>query len=329
MVGGVVLTAAAGARRTDTAYARFSKSSGAADLLVAPSNGGNAGFDNDLRRLPEVIGLGREGLANLALIGPAGHLDPNLNAATSVDGQYGLTISRPKILRGHPFTLDQADEVMVDPALANRFHLHPGGTVAMLSAPNDAQGNPDPTRAKRVTFRVAAIVVFNNQVVPVNLGDSDPEVLLTPAFAKIPGQPPGDVALLRLRPGTDLAEFRRQLDAVQHRHPEVGDQLLVANLDEQAAKVERAIRPQATALAAFALLAGLVALAAGGQLLGRQVLLDAAEYPVLRAVGMDRRQLVGIVDVTGGRRRPARRRRRRRDGHRRLSPHADRSGSPG
>ena len=38
--GGVVLTTAAGARRTGSAYARFLRASHAADLLVSPDNTG-------------------------------------------------------------------------------------------------------------------------------------------------------------------------------------------------------------------------------------------------------------------------------------------------
>jgi len=40
LAGGVVLTTAAGARRTDTAYARYLAQSRAADVLVSPTNRG-------------------------------------------------------------------------------------------------------------------------------------------------------------------------------------------------------------------------------------------------------------------------------------------------
>jgi len=46
------------------------------------------------------------------------------------------------------------------------------------------------------------------------------------------------------------------------------------------------------ALAIFAVLAGLIAVAIIGQLLSRQLILDAAEYPILRALGMTRARLV-------------------------------------
>jgi ABC-type antimicrobial peptide transport system permease subunit len=49
------------------------------------------------------------------------------------------------------------------------------------------------------------------------------------------------------------------------------------------------------ALALFAALAGLVALAVVGQLLGRQVIMESSDYHVLSALGMDRRQLFGLA----------------------------------
>ena len=73
------------------------------------------------------------------------------------------------------------------------------------------------------------------------------------------------------------------------------------------AATQQAIRPQAIALAAFAALAGLIALAVIGQLLSRQLALDSAEFPVLRAIGATRGSLVAlslarlaIVTLAGG-----------------------------
>jgi hypothetical protein len=57
----------------------------------------------------------------------------------------------------------------------------------------------------------------------------------------------------------------------------------------------RAIRLESGALLAFAVLAGLATLFLVGQTLGRQIMLEAAEYPVLRALGMTRAQLVGVA----------------------------------
>jgi len=52
LAGAVVLTAAAGARRTDSAYQRFLDTAHAADVLVSPSNTGFGGYYDALARLP-------------------------------------------------------------------------------------------------------------------------------------------------------------------------------------------------------------------------------------------------------------------------------------
>src|SRR5215470_13571386 len=54
VIGGIALTAAAGARRTDTAYPRFLRRSNAADLLVSPARSGFHGYFRAIARLPEV-----------------------------------------------------------------------------------------------------------------------------------------------------------------------------------------------------------------------------------------------------------------------------------
>ena len=67
------------------------------------------------------------------------------------------------------------------------------------------------------------------------------------------------------------------------------------NLAGQQAKVEQAIQPQADALVLFAVLAALAALVVIGQLLSRQLITSASDYPVLNALGMDARQLFWLA----------------------------------
>src|SRR5689334_25193916 len=54
LIAGVALTAAAGARRTATAYPRFLRQSHTADLLVSPVRSGFHGYFRAVARLPEV-----------------------------------------------------------------------------------------------------------------------------------------------------------------------------------------------------------------------------------------------------------------------------------
>jgi hypothetical protein len=116
--------------------------------------------------------------------------------------------------------------------------------------------------------------------------------------------PAGGALYLVLRPHADATAFTRQAMALAVRY-RVGD-TQVAHLATTYAAAQRAIRPEAAALAIFAGLAGLIALAIIGQLLSRQLVLDSAEFPILRSLGMPRSRLaalslarVAVVTISG------------------------------
>src|ERR1700693_2988544 len=68
IVGGVVLTAAAGARRTDTAYPRLLQWGSAAQVDIIPNgNGPFHGYFAALRRLPQVASMSTSSLYNAVL----------------------------------------------------------------------------------------------------------------------------------------------------------------------------------------------------------------------------------------------------------------------
>src|SRR3984893_15651465 len=65
LIGGVVLTAAAGARRTQTAYPRLLRWAGASQ--VRRIFGGSGRFYQSLRRLPQVASISEAGYYNTLL----------------------------------------------------------------------------------------------------------------------------------------------------------------------------------------------------------------------------------------------------------------------
>ncbi len=108
-----------------------------------------------------------------------------------------------------------------------------------------------------------------------------------------------------LRRGASQAAFTEAATALGTRFKVGG--VGIVNLATQYAATQRAIRPQAIALAIFAALAGLIGLAVVAQLLGRQIALDGLEFPILRALGMSRSKLAiaslaraGLVTITAG-----------------------------
>jgi len=292
VLGAVVVGAVAGARRTDTAYTRLLASSAAADVLVSPpgTGFGRPSYYDAVARLPQVERLGRATVPDLGIT-VHGHIDAGINAGDSVDGALGTTVERVTVLQGRMWNPHRADEVVVSPQFAALARVGPGDRVHMVGIPDDAQGNEDLGHAFPLTFLVTGIVLFDNQVVPVSSTDRLPQLLLTPAFfhSRAGATTPGaDGAYVRLRPGTDIGAFDRALDRLAGRFPQTGGQPFIANLSDEHAQVQAAIHPEAVALELFALVAGVIGLAVMVQALGRQLVLDSADYPVLRALGMSR-----------------------------------------
>jgi predicted lysophospholipase L1 biosynthesis ABC-type transport system permease subunit len=102
-----------------------------------------------------------------------------------------------------------------------------------------------------------------------------------------------EYSLARLRPGM-AAAAQHQVEALGR-----GQQAGVQQLGDQARDVNRSIRLVAVALWLLAGLLLVVAVLVLGQLLARQIALDASDYPVLHTLGMTRRQLAGLAVARG------------------------------
>jgi ABC-type antimicrobial peptide transport system permease subunit len=318
VISGVVLTAAEGARRTDTAYPRLLHWANAAQVDISPAGvpgwNGPAGYYAALAQLPQVASVGTAVWYNVVL--PVRHGRPTtwVQAFASPDHAVGASMDRLKILQGQMFSPGAVGQAVINPQLAALEHLRPGDTLHLLGVRyNPKTGIDDLRLTVPLAFRVSAVAVFDTQIVPLTAVDRSPVALLSPPFAATPVarsiiyQPHVGV---RLRPGASMSAFLNAATVLALRYPPPGYFTVgpagVAVLSDEVAATQRAIHPQAIALAAFAALAGLIALAIIGQLLARQLLLDAAEFPVLRALGMTRGQLavlslvrLAAVTVTG------------------------------
>jgi ABC-type antimicrobial peptide transport system permease subunit len=313
LIGGITLTAAAGARRTATAYPRLLRWSNAANVQVIPGCVGLGGFYAALARLPQVTSMSTEVVYELAVPGGGGTPAGQLEAVASADGTLGRTTDQVRILAGRrPPPADPA-AVMIDQQLAVRKRLRPGSTLHLLGVPSTAKvcppGPASPAQGRPVplSFRVSAVVAFDDQVVPAPGLGGAPRVLLSPGFWRTGAGRrfgPGDAANVRLRPGVSLVSFTAAARALARRYRSAGP-LSFTNLAGQAAATEQAIRPEAISLAVFAALAAFLALVILGQLIGRQLILDSAEFPILGALGMTRARLAALFlaragAVTGG-----------------------------
>jgi ABC-type antimicrobial peptide transport system permease subunit len=306
LIGGVVLTAAAGARRTDTAYPRLLTWANASQVDIVPENTGFTGYYRALDRLPHVAAMTTVSIYNVVL----SPRNPGLvNLMSSPDGAMGVSVDRVKILAGRLYDPRAPGQAMVDQRLASTEHLTPGSTLRLYGVPSAPSGVPEYNKAVTLTFRVTGIVVFDDEIVPTGSNNTLPTALVSSPFTATTAAAnlsAGDEAAVRLQPGASQTAFTSAAETLARRYAGTGRNIITLPLSDQVNATERAIRPEAVALAVFAGLTGLIALAVIGQLLSRQLALDAAEFPVLRALGVQRATLVtlslarlGIVTVTG------------------------------
>lgn len=289
---GAVMTAAAGARRTDRAYGRFERAERAADVVIYPSFG--AGIVTPpfapVRKLPQVAYA-----AQLRFV-PAELSDQQAVAVEYGEPPLGTEIDRVKILRGR--APRAPDEAIVGFTLAQRRHLRPGSRIGLRLAPagNAAPGGP----AVEVALRVTGIEASPGEFPPQfdsGFGGSDNFLHLAPAaFAALSGRVLViDETVVRLRRGgADVPAFVEGVHRIVGGQPELN---LIRS--QQAANVQRSLHLQAVALWLLAALLALVTIGVVSQLLGRLAFVESGDHGALRALGMTPGQLwtLGMLRV--------------------------------
>jgi hypothetical protein len=322
LAGGVVLAAVAGARRSDAALPRFLAASRTTDTSVyitGPQNrpGQPAGTDlaaeyRAVAALPQVRGAQRVCPLILSGSDPAGRSGPSRQQGwVGLDRAGHEAFGRPMVVEGMLPRPDRADEAAVDEEFAWRHGLRPGmafriGIYTRAQFGPAGEGVPIPPKGPAANLRITGILRFPGDLLPVADrrdevdADESSELYLTPGFWRRYGPDLANYGILITvdlrRDDADLAAFT---EAVQRRLP---GRAIVSPAEfveggNFAAAIRRATVLETGALLAFAALAALAALLLIGQTLGRQVVLESAEYPTLRALGMSPRQLVGVALV--------------------------------
>ena len=304
---GAVLAAAAGARRTDTAFPRFLAASASADVLMGPAQSGVGGYDLAVGRLPGVTQIAPVvGLNAGPVVG--GKLQQASEVAAPLDGRLGHQLERPKMLAGREPRPDRADEVMIDQTAASQ--LRPPGSKAPLRVGSTLRlvATPDPNypllRVRHLTVHVVGIEVLADSIVPVNVLAQTAYIQASPALYHElgAGYQAFDGEYVKLAADTTVAEFTAEATALakEKQYKSTGGQIFVADEKVQDATAQRSIRPEAVALAIFALVLALTALLVLGQAASRLLQADSRDNPVVAALGLTRWQLltVGLLQVT-------------------------------
>jgi hypothetical protein len=288
LAGGAAVAAAAGARRTETAYPRFVQAQKGYDLVTG-------GFPEKLdpertltrmAAMPEVLEWARLDVAAYAAILPSGRRVsiPELVAVTDLTGRVGYRLNRFKVVSGRMADLRAADEAMINFPTADQQNLPVGSTVRFVL------GDPSAKPQRLATVRIVGIVASPGQFPAVGASSNLGSVYVTPAFVRSNGITPSPVdasLLLRLRHGAaDRDAFLGHMAAAGLNTVDIP---MVEQV--QTAGVQRSIRFESQALWALCALIALAALAVLGQALARQTYLESAELPILRALGMSRAQL--------------------------------------
>jgi hypothetical protein len=225
------------------------------------------------------------------VLGRAAESGPHLVA--SPDGRaYGTGMNQPKLLSGRLPDPGRADEAAADFTMPG---ARVGQLVRVRLAPSSG-GNthvPDLSAAPvTVTFTAVGIVAAPAQFPPFASSNffSGPNYYLTPAFYRAHQTSVAalEFSLVRLR--SSVAAAQAQIDALGHGRP-----VSVQQFGDQARDVNRSIHLVAVALWLLAGLLMVVATLILGQLLARQITLEATDYPVLLSLGMTRAQLAGLA----------------------------------
>ena len=282
LAGGLVSAAAAGARRTDSAFSRFLDAAPVPDAVVPnipDPTGRSAIFPADLvREFPEVDALFET--KPIVLI---------------VNGQVSYAVAHPdgldsrflyKLLAGRQPDPTKEDEAIVAYLAAQRLGIHVGDRVPFRPIP------PIAALYKQLGVRIPATLhVVGIEIIPLELPTTSAtgvDFHLTPAlYRALPGPPPPGSLVIALRRGpAGVPAFRAELESRA-----AGKRVLVVETHLADDASRRALHLQALALWVLAAMAGAASTLILAQTFAREIVLEADDHSILRSLGMSGKQL--------------------------------------
>lgn len=296
VAGGVVMAAATGARRSDSAVPRFMAYAKAQNAFV----GADPSQFEAIAELPQV-----ESAAAVARMLMTDPVSEKLGIAGSTLALMSESprLAPPLVLfAGRQFDLANPREAMIN-LQSQRDGVFKIGSTVTLHAFSPAQLDKALSGANLTPDGPTATVTVVGVIkMPTDLTTSNPpkgvvytgndDLFVTPALYKSIGAQTAQFAGMgvRLRRGDkDLPSFTKAVMALTHNQAFVGggsDDL------QAAAEAQRATHTEAIALWLFTALAGGAALAVIGQSISRQIFVGSSDNATLLAIGMTRGQLV-------------------------------------
>ena len=296
LVGAVVLATAAGARRSDTALARFSAASRSGDvsLLLAL---GYTPTPTQLEQLRHVRGVAALAVLRFYALKPV-HAPASLSPAAAVDRAMGSVVDRSRLTAGRRARPGAADEVTIGEVLAAQLHQGVGGhlefssyTPAQFAAAtsNGGSGGPPPSaEGPRVRLRIVGIVRR-----PGDLGDVEAGggiVVLTPAFNRAYFDRIGNFGVtVEIRTRHGASDVRGVIAAARPIFAKSGGSSS-QTAAEDTKSAQSAIDVLTLALWVFAGVAALAGVVAIGIVLTREISPIPVDQETLRSLGVSRPQ---------------------------------------
>lgn len=299
IMAGAATAAAAGARRTETAYARFYDRYRVQDVLF--TTGGHPEYEKIFAEAGVVPGVEAtfRGSVYPASVRTSDGLELSFPEMFLVSEHKRYPQYPPgKVLDGRLSDPNEPHEALVNYAMAERLGIEAGETVAMtLFGPQDAERPPPP---QEISVTITAVVAIAGHFEQVDASGFTRTFHMTPAFQQRYGTYSfinDDNFGVRLRDGAEgVDKFLYALEDQLIFHLGIEDpfdQPPVATRAE-AAGVQGLDRVAAVALWLLAAFVAITTIAVFTQLLARELRLGAKDHPPLRAIGMARGDLFAV-----------------------------------
>jgi putative ABC transport system permease protein len=295
VMSGAATAAAVGARRTETAYPRLLAQYRPYDLTV--TTGGSPDTDRifaQIAALPMVRAVWRDTFIYGSLRTRAGREadfpDIFFFGTPRRSGPPGY-----KILAGRDLDPDADDEAIANYAMAERLELHPGDRVTVRLRTGATRDQPTSGAINvRIVGIIAAVGFFDSS----EGGGFPTTILMSPAFkqrwARFSDPGEDSLAVFLRRGEADADAFDRALKS--QNIPSDGPA-------ERASAFTQGVQDlnsvPAVALWLLCAFIAVTALAIVTQLLAREIQLAGRDDPVLRAVGLSRRELLLLGIIRG------------------------------
>jgi hypothetical protein len=326
LVGGLSMGSIAGARRTDSSFTVYWKSTNPSALFGAtgilnpalPLTPYDGPLLSKISHLPHVKKVETQSGINILPLQPDGAPEQNVtefspgpgNGYGSVDGLY-FNQDKVTVMAGRMADPADPDQFMLTAAQAQSMGLHVGDEVrfgiytnAQIQLADFGSARLRPYRI--VEAKLVGIATFNTEVVQDQSDEgSGPDNLFTPALTR----PLLKCCVNYSESGVQVSSPRfvpSVISEIAQLYPKDAPGFQAA-APVLLPKAQRTIEPEALALGVFGGIVALACLLIATQLIGRQIRLGGDERQALRALGASPGQiwadgLIGIVGsvVAGG-----------------------------